>query len=189
MGDHANPGRLRLHAYDAGTLVELFTSGDTAPTINGVVYNNFVKFVPPTVTNGHVYVASGGSILFFGLKSPVMPVDVTKTVRVTPGPQKVDPVSGAVTQRFTLTNTGKTPIAGPVSLVFDSLTPEFSLALMPGTGTTSYTTPTGAFYHNFPSLGAKQSQKTEVTFTASADARTGQTVTYSLRVLAGGGAR
>ena len=60
MQDHADPGHLRLHAYDATTLEELYNSGDTAPTIDGAVYRNFMKFNPPTVTNGHVYVATGG---------------------------------------------------------------------------------------------------------------------------------
>ena len=77
MQDHADPAHLRLHAYDAMTLQELFNSGDTAPTIDGTAYRNFMKFNPPTVTNGHVYVASGGSILVYGVKSPAPGADVT----------------------------------------------------------------------------------------------------------------
>ena len=189
MGDHADPRRMRLHAYDAITLAELFSSGDTAPTIDGVIYNNFVKFVPPTVTNGHVYVASGGKILYFGLKTPVIPVDVTTLVRVTTGRQKVDAATGQVTQRFTLTNTGNVPLAGPVSLVFDDLTADFSLPLTSGTGTTSYTAPTGTFYRNLPDLGPHQTQSVDVTFAPSAKASGNPPLAYRVRVLGGGDVR
>ena len=101
----------------------------------------------------------------------------------------MEPFTGRVTQRFTLTNTGDIRIAGPVSLVFDNLTPEFSLAFYEGGGTTTCIAPTGASYHNSLSLGVGESQAADIKFVASAHGRIPPVVSYSVHLLTGGDVR
>lgn len=190
MGDHANPGHLRLHAYDATTLEELFNSGDTAPTIDGVVYRNFMKFNPPTVTNGHVYVATGGAILVYGVKSPVAGADVTARVKIKRGKIQRDKASGELSQTVTLTNTGATPLSAPLALMLDNLSPGLRLSLDNGSDNgTSSAAPSGVFYHNFPALAPKQSVRAVLRFAPSAQSGAKPSVSYTPRLLAGGEAR
>lgn len=192
MQDHADPGHMRLHAYDATTLEELFNSGDTAPTIDGTVYRNFMKFNPPTVTNGHVYVATGGGILVYGVKSPVQGANVTSQVKIKRGKVKVDKTTGLMTQNVTLTNTGTVALPAPVSLLLDKLSAGVTLSLDNGSGngTTSSSTPSGVLYHNFPAVAPKQSISTVLTFLPSSQVGPkATTVDYTPRILAGGEAR
>ena len=192
MQDHADPGRLRLHAYDAATLDELYNSGDTAPTIDGTVYRNFMKFNSPTITNGHVYVATAGSILVYGVKSPALGADVTAHVRVKLGRIKVDKATGRISQTVTLTNIGAAALPGPVSLALDNLSAGVRLTLDGGSesGTTSGSGPSGMFYHNFPGLALKQSVSGVLTFLPFRQVGPkAPTVNYTPRVLAGGEAR
>lgn len=186
MRDHSSPGHLRVHAYDAQTLTELFNSGDTAPSVAGTPYRNFMKFVPPTITNGHVYVASGGQIQVYGLKTPALPADVTKSVKITFLPMRMLTAVGEEVQALTLTNTSGKTLPGPVSLVLDNLTPGASLTLTTGTGTTSYAKPSASFYANVGTLAPGKSAKVLLTFTLPAGPTS---VTYRPRVLAGPGAR
>ncbi len=187
MGDHANPGHLRLHAYDATTLEELFNSGDTAPTIDGTVYRNFMKFNPPTVTNGHVYVATGGAIMVYGVKSPLAGADVTAQVKIKRGKIKRDKATGLMTQVVTLTNRSKVALPGPVSLMLDDLNTGVRLGLQNGSGNGSGGS--GVFYHNFPALAPKQSVQTVLKFAPSASSTAKPKVDYTPRILAGGEAR
>ncbi len=192
MQDHADPGHLRLHAYDAATLEELYNSGDTAPTIDGVVYRNFMKFNAPTVTNGHVYVATGGSILVYGVKSPAQGSNVTAQVKVKRDRIKVDKATGRLSQTVTLTNTSAVALPGPVSLVLDNLSAGVRLALDSGSGngTTSASGPSGVFYHNFPALAPKGSVNAVLTFQPypQGDPKAAK-ADYTPRILAGGEAR
>ncbi|PQV62444.1 Outer membrane protein assembly factor BamB, contains PQQ-like beta-propeller repeat [Abditibacterium utsteinense] len=189
MQDHADPGHMRLHAYDATTLDELFNSGDTAPTIDGVVYRNFMKFNPPTVTNGHVYVATGGSILAYGVKSSVQGANVTAQVKIKRHKVRLDKTTGRMTQIVTLINRSDVALLGPVSLMLDDLNAEVRLNLEneSGNGTTSGSGPSGVFYHNFPGLAPKQSVSTVLTFLPSplSGPKTPK-AKYKPRVLAGG---
>ena len=192
MQDHADPGRLRLHAYDAATLDELYNSGDTAPTIEGVIYRNFMKFNPPTVTNGHVYVATGGSILVYGVTSPAPGSDVTAQVKIKRGRMKLDKATGRVSQAVTLTNIGVVALPGPVSLALDDLSAGVRLTLDSGSGngTTSGPLPSGVFYHNFPALAPRQSVSAVLTFLPFPQGGPKATkVDYTPRAIAGGEAR
>jgi hypothetical protein len=192
MQDHADPQHMRLHAYDATTLEELYDSGDTAPTIDGVVYRNFMKFNPPTVTNGHVYIATGGSILVYGVTSPALGTDVTAQVQFRRSKIKIDKATGKISQTVTLTNTGKTDLIGPVSLAFEDLSAGVRLSLDNGSGNgaTSSSMPSGVFYHNFSTLAPKQTVSAVLTFLPFSP--NGQKVThvdYTPRILAGGETR
>ena len=190
MGDHANPGHLRLHAYDATTLEELYNSGDTAPTIDGTVYRNFMKFNPPTVTNGHVYVATGGAILVYGAKSPAMGTDVTARVKIKRGKLTRDKATGALTQTVTLTNRSGSVLPAPLSLMLDNLSPNLRLNLDTSNDNgTSSAAPSGVFYHNFPALAPKQSIQAVLKFAPSVQSEAEPKVNYTPRVLAGGEAR
>ena len=191
MGDHANPGHLRLHAYDATTLEELFNSGDTAPTIDGTVYRNFMKFNPPTVSNGHVYVATGGAILVYGVKSPMVGADVTAQVKIKRGKIKRDKATGEWSQTVTLTNRSAMMLSAPLSLMLDNLSPGLRLNLDNGSsnGTSSHAAPLGVFYHDFPALAPRQSVSTVLKFAPSAQSGVKPKISYTPRLLAGGEAR
>lgn len=192
MQDHADPGHLRLHAYDATSLEELFNSSDTAPTIDGTVYRNFMKFNPPTVTNGHVYVASGGAILVYGVKSPPPAANVTAQVKIKRGKVKLDKATGLMSQTVTLTNGGAVALPAPVSLVLDNLSAGVRLPLENGSGngTTSGSEPSGVFYHNFPALAPRQSVSTVLTFLSFPQGGFKVTAaSYTPRILAGGESR
>ena len=192
MQDHADPGHLRLHAYDATTLEELYNSGDTAPTIEGKVYRNFMKFNPPTVTNGHVYVATGDSILVYGAQSPARGANATAQVKFKGSKITVDKATGRMSQTVTLTNKSADALSGPVSLVLDNLSAgvRLSLAIGSGNGTMTTAPSSGVFYHNFPSLTPKQSVSAVLTFLPSSQGGAqATTVDYTPRILAGGEAR
>ncbi len=192
MQDHADPGHLRLHAYDASTLAELYNSGDTAPTIGGTVYRNFMKFNTPTITNGRVYVATGGGILVYGVKAPALGSDVTAQMKVKRGKIKVDKLTGRISQTVTLINTGPTALPAPVSLALDDLSAGVRLSFDPGSGngTTGSSAPSGVFYHDFPALMPKQALSAVLTFLPSPGGRLkATTVDYTPRILAGGETR
>ena len=151
-----------------------------------------MKFNSPTVTNGHVYVATGGSILIYGVKSPALGADVTAQVRVKRGRISVDKATGRITQTVTLTNTGAAPLPGPVTLVLGSLSAGVRLSLDKGSGngTTSASVPFGVFYHDFPELAPRQSVSGVLTFLPFPQGGPkATTVDYTPRFFAGGEAR
>jgi hypothetical protein len=114
-----------------------------------------------------------------------MPVDVSYQVRVTRGGFRFDHASGRFIQSVTLTNTGPSPIAGPISLVLDPLSS--NAALYNQTGLTSAIDPAGRPYLMVQSgdlaVGASASALLEFTDPTL----TG--ITYTPRVLVGPGAR
>ncbi len=113
------------------------------------------------------------------------PVDVSYQVRVTRGGFRFDHVGGRFVQSVTLTNTGNSPITGPISLVLDALSPNISLTNQ--TGLTSATIPTGRSYLIVQSadLAAGASASALLEFTDP----TQVAITYKTRVLAGPGTR
>jgi selenium-binding protein 1 len=113
------------------------------------------------------------------------PVDVSFQVRVTRGGFRFDRASGRFVQSVTLTNTGTSPITGPISLALDSLSP--NAALYNQTGLTSATIPTGRPYLVVRSkdLAAEASASALFEFTAPTDAA----IKYTTCVLAGPGTR
>jgi hypothetical protein len=56
-----------LHAYDASTLAELYNSNQSAARDQ---LGAGVKFIVPTVADGHVFVGSSNAVTVFGLLSP-----------------------------------------------------------------------------------------------------------------------
>ena len=151
-----------------------------------------MKFNPPTVTNGHVYVATGGGIMVYGVKSPAPCLNVTAQVKVRRGKLKRDKATGQMSQTVTLTNQSGSILPAPVTLALDNLSAGVRLALEAGSdnGTTSRALPSGVFYHNFPALAPRQSVSAVLRFLPSA--RSGakaNTAKYTPRVLVGGEAR
>jgi len=57
-----------LHAYDAGTLLELYNSNQAASSRDHFGAGN--KFIAPMITNGKVYVGTTSSVGVFGLLTP-----------------------------------------------------------------------------------------------------------------------
>lgn len=113
------------------------------------------------------------------------PVDVSFQVRVTRGGFRFNRASGRFVQSVTLTNTGKSPITGPISLVLDSLSA--NAALYNQTGVTRATIPAGRSYLVVQSgdLAAGASASTLLEFTDPTLAA----ITYTTRVLVGPGTR
>lgn len=113
------------------------------------------------------------------------PVDVSFQVRVTRGGFRFNRADGRYVQSLTLTNTGKSPVAGPISLVLDALSS--NAALYNRTGLTSAAGPAGRSYLVVQSgdLAAGASTTALLEFTDSTQAA----ITYTTRVLAGPGAR
>lgn len=113
------------------------------------------------------------------------PIDVSFQVRVTRGGFRLNRTTGRFVQNVTLTNTGKNPILGPISLALDLLSPD--AALYNQTGLTSATIPAGRSYLVVRSgpLAAGESASALLEFTDSTQAA----ITYTTRVLAGPGTR
>jgi hypothetical protein len=63
-GGHPNSGPAVLHAYDATTLKELYSSSDLGPVDQ---LGNAVKFVVPTIANGKVYIGTQTGLYVLGL--------------------------------------------------------------------------------------------------------------------------
>jgi len=114
-----------------------------------------------------------------------VPTDVSFQVRVTRGGLRLDRTTGRFVQSVTLTNTGISPIAGPISLVLDSLSPNATLANQ--TGLTSATLPAGHAYRVVQPgvLPVGTSVSGTLEFTNSTQAA----ITYTTRVLTGPGDR
>jgi selenium-binding protein 1 len=114
-----------------------------------------------------------------------MPVDVSFQVRVTRGGFRFNHASGRFVQSVTLTNTGQTPILGPITLVLDSLSP--NAALYNRTGLTRAVIPAGRSYLDVQSAGlaAGASASALLEFTDPTLAA----ITYTPSVLAGPGTR
>lgn len=113
------------------------------------------------------------------------PTDVSYQVKVTRGGLRLDRAKGRYVQSVTLTNTGLSPIAGPISLVLDSLSANATLANK--TGLTSATLPAGRSYLAVQSgvLAAGASASVTLEFANPTQAA----ITYTTRVLTGPGDR
>jgi selenium-binding protein 1 len=113
------------------------------------------------------------------------PVDVSFQVRVTRGGFRFNRASGRFVQSVTLTNSGQSPIAGPILLALDSLSPNATLYNQ--MGLTNATIPAGRPYLIVQSgdLAAGASVSVQLEFTDPTNAA----FTYTTRVLAGPGTR
>jgi VCBS repeat-containing protein len=113
--------------------------------------------------------------------------NISSTVMLSQGPIKIDKKTGRYTQTITLKNADGA-VAGPVSLVLDALSPNGSL--FGGSGTTACAAPLGSAYVNVD-VGADGlfSARERATVTLEFLNPSGQPITYTPRVLAGGGAR
>jgi hypothetical protein len=108
--------------------------------------------------------------------------DVTGSIQVTKGAFTYNRAAGSYSQQVTLTNTGGTDIAGPISLILSNLA---NGTLTNASGTTSALTPTGSPYVSTGGLTAGASVTLNLLFTK---AGTG-TITYDTQTVAGPGPR
>ncbi|MBV9672016.1 MAG: hypothetical protein JO076_04230, partial [Verrucomicrobia bacterium] len=103
------------------------------------------------------------------------------------GELRFDPTSGRFVQVITLTNsTSAASIAGPISLVFDYLTPSCSIDNL--SGATTLVEPTGSAYINADVPGALAPGASVSVAVVFADGYR-LPIAYSTRVLAGSNAR
>jgi hypothetical protein len=181
-----------LHAYDAvnlgndGFLNYLYDS--TQAPSNRDHIGTAVKFVTPTICNGHVYVGAANSVAAFGLLTPVTGGNVISSVQVTRGALQYQPTTGHFVQSVTLTNIGGQNLNLPLSLVLDNLSN--NAALFNASGATSAELPSGSFYINAPltsPLAPGQSVTVGLTFIDTTDQSHPQaaSISYNPRVIAG----
>lgn len=113
--------------------------------------------------------------------------NISASVAVSQGPLKLNKKTGRYTRTVTLKNSDGA-VAGPVSLVLDSLSS--NATLLGADGTTACTTPMGSPYINVD-VGAdfQFSPRERATVTLEFVNPSGQAVTYAPRVLAGAGNR
>ncbi len=180
---YENSNQAVLHAYDALDLSnELYNSSQNAARDSFGAPN---KFITPTVCNGHVYAATTSGVGVFGLLKPALATDVSQWIDVVKGGLRFYPELSRFVQAFTLENKGAASIVGPISLVFDHLTP--SCAIDNASGATTLVEPTGSAYVNadVPALAPGASVSVIVRFADGYRLPVG----YSTRVLAGSNAR
>jgi hypothetical protein len=183
--ENASSGNAVLHAYNAVDLTqEIYNSTQAANNRDTFGAGN--EFIVPTICNGRVFVASTNSVGVFGLLAVKAAQNVTQWVKVDREDDPADREDDNIAVRISLTNTGTQTIAGPITLVFDDLSPE-SYVLDPD-GSTTTVAPTGSFYLDFtPASGELVKDQTETRIIRFRSA-TG-TVQYRPRVLAGAGIR
>jgi hypothetical protein len=153
----ANPGFVFVNWTDGGTVVSTTPSYEFTAEVNRELVANFVHTA----------------------------VDVSAQVKVTRGGFRLNRATGRYVQQVTLKNIGASAIAGPVSLVLDSLSATASLYNK--TGVTAATTPAGSPYLNVTAgdLAAGASVMATLEFTNL----TNKSILYATRVLAGPGPR
>ena len=196
--EKASDGSAVLHAYDAvnlgndGFLNYLYDS--TQAPSNRDQIGTAVKFVTPTICNGHVYVGTANSVAAFGLLTPVLGANVTSSVQVTLGALQYQPTTGHFVQSVTLKNIGGQSLNLPLSLILDNLSN--NAALFNASGATSVTSlPSGSsFYINAPltsPLAPGQSVTVGLTFIDTTDQPNPQaaSISYNPRVIAGANGR
>ena len=183
--ENASSGDAVLHAYDATNLTQELYNSTQAPNKRDA-FGSANKFIVPTICNGKVYVATQNSVGVFGLLAVKAAQNVTESVKIDREEDPADREDDNIAIKVSLTNTGTDTITGPISLVFDDLTPE-SFVLDPD-GSTTAVAPTGSFYVDFtPPDGDLVKGHTEIRvirFRSSTES-----IQYHPRVLAGAGIR
>jgi hypothetical protein len=183
--ENASSGDAVLHAYNAADLTQELYNSTQAPN-NRDAFGAANKFIVPTICNGKVYAATQNSVGVFGLLAVKAAANVTQSVKIDREEDPADREDDNVAIKISVTNSGTETITGPISLVFDDLTPE-SFVLDPD-GSTTAVAPTGSFYVDFtPSDGDLAKGQTEtriVRFRSSTES-----IQYHPRVLAGAGIR
>jgi hypothetical protein len=143
-----NPGNSVLHAYDALNLAtELYNSTLNASRDSFGV-GGAIKFMTPTVCNGNVYVGTKTSLARFGLLTPTAAMEVTGSVQLAFGTLQYQSSTKHYIQSVTLTNTSGSSLTLPLSLTFDNLSANATLAN--ASGASSVTVPSASPYINAP---------------------------------------
>jgi hypothetical protein len=166
-----------------------------APHVNNVDVDNVTLFPIGTTTvtfrfrdaTGNIGTADSNVEV---TSPPTCAVDVTSSVSVVSSSLRLDRKSGHYFQKITLRNTSADPIVGPVSLVFDSLTP--GTAVVGSTGLTACAAPAGSPYvavnvGTEAILSSRERSNTKVEFEIEFVGPAA--ITYVPRVLAGTGSR
>ena len=137
------------------------------------------------VTDGRG-MASNVATMSIDIQPPVCAADVTASISV--GFGKVSKRAAQNTRKITLRNMSAAPIAGPISLALDALTP--GVSLVGATGVTSCAGPAGSLYLDVD-VGADNvfSRRERVSVTLEFSNAGGGTVSFIPRILAGPGSR
>lgn len=180
-----------LHAYDALNLATEFYNSTQNAARDSFGPGAATKFMTPTICNGKVYVGTTTSLAGFGLLAPAAARDVTGSVQLSFGALQYQSSTKHYVQSVTLTNTGGTGLALPVSLAFDNLSNNAALAN--ASGATSATSPAASFYLNAPlssPLAPGQTVTVQLAWIDSLQPPAAPGITYTkTRVLAGPNSR
>ena len=116
------------------------------------------------------------------VNGPACAADVTSQVSYSFSGLTRNLATGIWSQTVTLQNRGTTPLAGPITLVLTGLSPNATLTNVQGL--TLCAAPSGQpFVQSGGTIGVNQSISFPLTFTNS---QANQSITYTVRVLAGG---
>lgn len=180
-------------AYD-GSLKFAVTT--TVPEGLAVVVTYGGSATPPTLPGIYSVVATVNDVNFEGSATGVLtiaaagpvPDDVTPHLQITRGGLRLNRTTQRYVQTITIKNTSPQPIAGPVSLVFDHLSSNATLYGI--TGTTTLMPPSGSPFINLNiGVDGLLSPNETVTHILEFTNATNQSISYSLRALAGPGVR
>ncbi len=148
---------VQLCAYDATNLTkELYTSAQNSARDSAVA--TYVKFAPPSVVNGKVYVPTASSLVVYGLISTGGTATFTSTVTRTPSPTPT--LSPTVTSTPTQTRT--TTLTSTATSTSTNTSTKTSTATPTTTATFSMTTTA-----TFSSTSSPTAVPPTVTFTAT----------------------
>ncbi len=136
----------------------------------------------PAALNDAGQFIAGGYLL-----SPAGPCapDVSSQILVTRGGFRYDRATQRFVQTVTLTNTSLSPVAGPLSVALDGLTPAATLSGI--AGATLCGAPAGSPFLNTPAASLAPGASTSLTLDFIDTAQT--PITYTTRIIAGSGGR
>jgi len=177
----ATPKSVTVTTTPAGLPTTITYDGATAAPINAGTYA-----VVATITDPN-QVGTATATLVISAIAPV-PVNVSSSLAITRGGFRLNRVTRRFAQTITVTNTSPQTIGGPVSLVFDALSP--NAMLFAPAGSTSAAAPLGSPFVNLNvgpdgALSPGESVSRDVEFTNASNA----SITYTTRALAGAGTR
>jgi hypothetical protein len=178
IDDNGAQGMGILHAFRGSDVGQELYSSDTNPSRDAP--GNFTKFAAPVVANGKVYVPTqNAGVAVYG---PLCGVDITTRVSASVGALKT--TGKKTTQQITITNKSTYALGAPFDIVLDGL--PTGTTVSNSTGKTACALPSSPYLRAGAPLWLPPGASVSVTVEFASSSKT---IPYSVRVLAGNGAR